>query len=272
MDLLASHTTGGHLQNLKEKDQPSATSENGNKDVVYQLEPIIKQNLNSNLNFVSEAGIFATDNLQTALASGTLTVENPEDSQLVNKQSSVYIDVYQRVKEALFHEDTSLECSFSHEAEKSKEATNDCIQEIVKIHDIPVEPPAHAVTTVNYSFADQVQPSSCYQDKDTSQQPLIPLSSNPETSSDECEQDQCHKECQGFKNTIKTNKERNQKDKEKVSCDWSVKASNPNNHVVSVGRKSKGAILGSLNKKLEDHAYDDFMHDMREYEKETDNP
>ncbi|GJX62679.1 hypothetical protein Tco_0295579 [Tanacetum coccineum] len=84
---------------------------------------------------------------------------------------------------------TSLECSLSHEAGKSKEATNDCIKEIAKIHDIPVEPLAHAVTTVNYSFADQVQPSSCYQDKDTSQQHLIPLSFNPEISSDECEQD-----------------------------------------------------------------------------------
>ncbi|GKF02009.1 hypothetical protein Tco_0028932 [Tanacetum coccineum] len=184
-----------------------------------------------------------TTAVDTAMASSTYTVENPKDPQLVNRQSNFYIDVYQRVKEALFHEGqgptcspiknsnypldnvsketvshgtttfsqaTGLECSLSHQAEKSKQATNVCIQEIVTIHDIPVEPPGQDVRVVK--DADQVQPRSCYQDKGTSQQHHIPLSSNPETSSDECEQDQCHKECQVFKNTIKANRERKLKD------------------------------------------------------------
>ena len=57
-----------------------------------------------------------------------------------------------------------------------------------------------------------------------------------------------------------------------VVADWSVEASNSNINGGSVGRKSKGSILGSQNKKLDDLSYNDFMHDMREYKKEPVKP
>ncbi|GKB13861.1 hypothetical protein Tco_0847784 [Tanacetum coccineum] len=187
-ELPASHTTGYQLQNFEAMDQPSGTLEKGNKDVVYQLEPSIKQNLNSNLNFVCQVGI---------------------------SPIKIFIQLWLVVKVQLVGPIKNNNDNVSKET--GSRGTTRFPQEIVKIHDTPVEAPNQDVSVVNSSNADQVQPSSCYQDKDASQQHLIHVSSNPETSSDECDQDQCHKECQGFKNTIKANRERKLKDKEKVS-------------------------------------------------------
>ncbi|GJR03899.1 hypothetical protein Tco_0526883 [Tanacetum coccineum] len=161
-ELPASHTTGYQLQNFEAMNQPSGTLEKGNKDVVYQLEPRIKQNLNSNLNFVCQAGISPINNLHTAMASGTFSVENRKNPQMVNRQSNFYIDVYQRVKEALFHEGQGPTCSpiKNNNENVSKETgsrgTTHFPQEIVKIHDTLVEAPNQDVSVVNSSDADQV--------------------------------------------------------------------------------------------------------------------